>query len=377
MVNNILVTGVTGNVGSHVLYELLYDFYYTENTTPIYVVIRPTKGKTGRERLWEEVFDEKLIPEKIKPFYQYFYKNQIHVIEGEIDCFDIPVVSGTKFLIYHLAASVNLGNTEKAKLEITNINYAKTKAFFDIIKNHTQKLVFVSTAFSCGDAGGLIKDDYHQGKEFDFRNHYEAFKMKIEKEVLAFAEEHHFECTIARPSIVSGRLLDFPKFVTNNYSVFYNFGAFFKKMRAIKPELGKIRLAINSQCGLNMLPVDYVAKGVIQAGYCSEKQINITHTQNLSVTFFVTQMLEKCGITDFEFVETIPTDLSKIENLYYNTVGGQLVSYVTSKLHEFESKNIRDLLKNIEEPNMKDLFKELYDFAHDINFDNRNLKSIP
>ena len=144
-------------------------------------------------------------------------------------------------------------------------------------------------------------------------------------------------------------------------------------MSALTPELGKIRLAINNNCGLNMLPVDYVAKGVIQAATTNESQINITHTKNLSVKFFVTQMLEKCGITDFEFVNEVPKDLSKIEKLYYNTVGGQLVSYVTSKIHEFESKNIRELLKNIEEPNMQLRFKDLYDFAHDINFDNQNL----
>ena len=372
--NQILLTGATGNIGSHVLYELVNDFHHQNKKTKIFVVIRPTKTKTAKERLVSEVFNKDVVPEKIKEFYQEFCTKQIEVIEGSIDNFTFPASAEKDLLIYHLAASVNLGTHPKAKEEITNINYAKTKAFFEIIKNQTKKLVFVSTAFSRGDAEGLISDDYHAEKEFHFRNYYEEFKMKIEKEVLDFAIQNNFKCTIARPSIVSGRLLDFPKFVTNNYSVFYNFGAFFKKMRALTPELGKIRLAINNNCGLNMLPVDYVAKGVIQAATSNESQINITHTKNLSVKFFVTQMLEKCGITDFEFVNEVPKDLSKIEKLYYNTVGGQLVSYVTSKIHEFESKNIRELLKNIEEPNMQLGFKDLYDFAHDINFDNQNLK---
>ena len=153
--NTILITGVTGNIGSHVLYELIYNAKQTGVKPEIYAVIRPSKGKTGKQRLLSEVFNPSLVPNKIKGFYKNFIEH-IHVIEGEINNFNIPKKAGNQILVYHLAASVNLGITKKAKNEIATINYKSTHAFFDIIKTRTKKLIFVSTAFSRGDVEGCL-----------------------------------------------------------------------------------------------------------------------------------------------------------------------------------------------------------------------------
>jgi len=371
--NTILITGVTGNIGSHVLYELIYNAQQTGVKPEIYAVIRPSKGKTGKQRLLSEVFNPSLVPNKIKGFYKNFIEH-IHVIEGEINNFNIPKKAGNQILVYHLAASVNLGITKKAKNEIATINYKSTHAFFDIIKTRTKKLIFVSTAFSRGDVEGVITDDYHSETHFKFRNFYEEFKMKIEKEILQIAHEHHFECTIARPSVVSGRLLDFPKFVTNTYTVFYAIGAFFKKMLDQNNPSEKIRIAVNNNGGLNIVPVDYVAKGIISAATTKAKQVNITHTQNISHQQIIKSIFLKCGITNYEFVANEPTEKSTIEKLFYKTIGNQLAKYSTSKQHFFESKIIRELLNEIAEPNITEVFQQLYDFAHDISFDNKNIE---
>ena len=371
--NTILITGATGNIGSHVLYEIVYNSQQSKSKPKVYVVIRPSKEKTGKERLIEEVFNEQLVPHKISSYYKAFLNN-IHVLEGQIHDFEIPEEAGNEILIYHLAASVNLGTTEKAKNEIANINYKSTKAFFDIIKTRTKKLVFVSTAFSIGNVEGLIKDDYHAETNFKFRNFYEEFKMKVEKEILDIAKQYNFECTIARPSVVSGRLLDYPKFVTNSYTVFYAIGAFFKKMLNNYNPSEKIRIAINNEGGLNIVPVDYVAKGVVSSATTKEKQVNITHTKNISHKQIIETIFSKCGIDNYEFVNEEPEEKSSIEKLFYKTIGNQLAKYSTSKQHFFESKIIRELLSEISEPNIDNTFKELYDFAHDISFDNKNIQ---
>jgi len=369
-----LITGVTGNIGSHVLYELLYELYSKKEKSPIYVVIRKSEQKTGKQRLVDEVFASKLIPEKIKSFYQEYLKDCIKVLEGDISNFEIPESAGNQFTVYHLAASVNLGKGQKAKQEIAETNYKYTKSFFEIIKSRTKKLVFVSTAFSRGDIEGLIKDDYHSESSFKFRNYYEEFKMKIEKEVLELAAENNFECTIARPSVVSGRLLDCPKYITNSYIVFYAIGAFFSKMKAIYKDVGKVRILMNPEGGLNIVPVDYVAKAILRASEIKETQLNITHTKNVAIQYLLSMMFKKCGIEGLEFVTEEPKDKSIVEALFYKTIGNQLASYSVSKKHQFESKLVRNLLKDIEEPDMTSVFKELYDFAHNINFDNKNIK---
>ena len=371
--NPILITGVTGNIGSHVLYEVINNAQTSGLRSEIFVVIRPTKYKTGKERLYEEVFNPSLIPNKIVAFYKN-YLNKINIIEGEINNFKIPEKAGKNLLIYHLAASVNLGSSNKAKAEIANINYKNTQDFFQIIKTRTKKLVFVSTAFSRGDVEGAITDDYHSVTNFNFRNFYEEFKMKIEKEVLEFAAMNNFECTIARPSVVSGRLLDYPKFVTNTYTVFYSIGAFFKKMIKTNNPTNTIRIAVNNEGGLNIVPVDYVAKGIISAAITNEKQVNITHTKNISHQDIIRAIFAKCGISNFEFVQHEPKEKSTIEALFYKTVGNQLAKYSTSQKHNFESKIIRQLLSDIKEPNIDLVFQELYDFAHDISFDNKNIQ---
>lgn len=370
----ILITGVTGNIGSHLLYELIEDLHLKKEKATIYVLIRKSAAKSGSERLIDEVFAPQLIPDKIKPYYQSFLNQHIIVLEGGIHDFEIPNSEKQKLTVYHLAASVNLGTGVKAKQEIAETNYKHTQAFLNIIKTRTKKLVFVSTAFSRGDIEGVITDDYHSEKDFKFRNHYEEFKMKMEKQVLELAKQNGFECTIARPSVVSGRLLDYPKYITNSYIVFYAIGAFFSKMKALYKEVGRVRILMNPEGGLNIVPVDYVAKAILRAANSNQTQLNITHTKSVSIKYLLTQMFKKCGIDGLEFVSEEPKDKSIVEALFYKTIGSQLASYSVSKKHEFESKLVRDLLYDVEEPDVTSVFKDLYDFAHNINFDNNNIQ---
>lgn len=338
-------------------------------------MIRPTKKLTAKQRLWKEVLHPNLIPDKIEKEHLNIAKTQIQVIEGDIHHFDLPTEAGNQLIVYHLAASVNLGTDTKAREEISSINYKETKSFLEKIKTFTKKLIFVSTAFSRGDTTGIITDDYHSIKEFDFRNPYEEFKMKMEKEVCLLANQYNFEYTIVRPSIVSGRLLDTPKYITKTYTVFYNIGAFFKKIKKLNPDIGKIRIALNPKAGLNIIAVDYVAKALLKAGKSKEKQINLTSTKNVPISHIVRTILEKCEINDFEFTANEPNNKSTIEHLFYKTVGHQLLRYSISKVHEFESKIIRELLKDIKEPDMIFEFSKLYEFAHEIGFDNQNIKT--
>ena len=369
--NTILITGVTGNIGSHVLFELLHDLYSKNEEATIYVLIRKQASTSSKQRLLNEVFTKKLIPEKITSFYKTYIDKYVHVIEGEIDNFILPDTA-KDITVFHLAASVNLGNSEKDRHEIEHVNYASTQAFFEKIKSITKKLVFVSTAFSRGEKEGVITDDYHSVTNFDFRNFYEAYKMKVEKSILQIAKENNFSSTIARPSVVSGRLLDSPKFVSSRYIVFYAMGEFFKKIKKQYPETGKIRIALNMDGGMNIVPVDYVAKGILRAASIEEEQLNITLTQNVPTKHIITNILQQCGI-EIELVSEEPMNKTMIEKLFYKTIGSQLLKYSTSKKHYFESKLIRKLLADIEEPNMTESFREVYNFAHNINFDNNNI----
>lgn len=370
----ILLTGVTGNIGSHVLYEIMEHAATFNIQYKVYVLVRPKEGASGADRLATEVLNKALMPLKIQTSYENFLENNIEIIETDLQNFQ-PTEDMQDLIVYHLAASVNLANTSKAQEEIFNVNYLGTKNLIEQLKGRIKKFVFVSTAFSTGDVAGLITDDYHSRSEQDFRNPYERFKLQLEKEILALAKEQDFECTIARPSVVGGRLVDFPRFVMSRYIVFYMIGFFFMKMKEEFDDFGKVRIVANKTGGLNIVPVDYVAQGIFRAANIQAEQLNITATKNVPNSLWIPHILERCGVTDYELVDEEPQDKSPVEVVYYKTVGRQISRYLNSKDHRFESKLIRRIMGDVEEPKVAEDFIGLYDFAHDHNFDNANVAS--
>lgn len=364
----ILITGVTGIVGSHVFYELMEEIVYEQRDSELHLLIRAKNKELALQRFLNEVWDERILPLRLKYIQPETVMDRIHIIPGGLTECDLSMNLGNDITVFHLAASVNLGNSKSSFADIYNNNYQATQIFFSKLKNRMKKVNFISTAFSSGDRHAVIRDNYHMGRDFNFRNPYEQYKHKMEAELLQRAANGEFECTIMRPSVVCGRLIKEPYYVMNRYIVFYMIGAFLTKMKSKYGSINNFRMVADPNGSLNIVPVDYAAKAIVRASSTKRSQVNITIRKNVANRLWIPVIIDRVGVENFEFVSEEPTDPSPIEKLYYKTVGPQINKYLRTSKHVFESQTVRELMADVDEPDVTTMFEELYNYAHSNNF---------
>lgn len=368
---HILLTGATGVLGSQILYELLEAKLFKGEQFQLSVVVRPKEEVTAINRV-SELLTPHYMPSKLTSFSQKELLEQIEVISGSIENFEfMPTAPVT---VIHAAASVNLNNKPKTRERIKSGNYQAT---IDLAKRFTtwphEQFIFVSTAYSCGIQHGQVTDDYlgFNTQKLDFRNAYEEYKYKAEEELAKLAEEDGFVLNIARPSIICGRMIDAPLYVMNRFIVFYLMGKFFKEMSNLFPKSDQqIRIQANKEVSLNIIPVDYVAKAITRLiGNKTINQLNIVNTHAFPVVEVIKGALESNGYTNYSFAAAEPKDKSRLEKIFYSTVALQLVQYVQDNHHSFDTTQLRQLMADIEEPNIAIHYDELLKFAHSRNYD--------
>lgn len=183
----ILVTGGTGLVGSHLLYELV------QKEKNIKAIIRDTNKIQGVEKVFSYYSD--------KP------KRLIEKIDWiEADLFDSvkleDAFQAVKY-VYHCAAIVEIGG--KKKQELIDINTELTENIVNLcLQNNIEKLCHVSSIASLGGAlnGELITEE---SKWIASKNHsaYSVSKFKSEMEVWRGIQEG-LNAVIVNPSVILG-----------------------------------------------------------------------------------------------------------------------------------------------------------------------------
>jgi len=196
--NKILITGITGLVGSAFAVEVLKR---DKNVT--FVAI--TRGKediTAEERVKEIIIDQCNFdgtPEIAEGLCK-----RIDVIEGDVS--DPIHLAMSKKLdgvdtIFHCAADVNLGVDAEGKT--FNVNFNGTKLLLEIAKElKVNAFHYVSTAYVCGKNKGKVMEGPSTATEWN--NSYEHSKFESEKLVRSSG----IPFSIYRPSIIVGRAAD-------------------------------------------------------------------------------------------------------------------------------------------------------------------------
>lgn len=360
-----ILTGATGILGSHLLYELLMEIHQNNYQGKLVLLLRSKKDKTIEER-FKELFAEEVAPLYLKQIdLDRIRRNNLTLVDFDLRNNlnnDIIFSGKEKYQLIHCAASVNLGSNSSSQEEIKHNNYLGTLNLVQTLLPHLNKVTFISTAFSSGHRGGNITEGFLQSERMNFRNPYEAYKAKTEKEVAQICDGYGLEWQIIRPSIICGRLLDYPFHVIPKFLVFYLFGAFFYRAKEAYGHL-PIRIMMNKQSGLNLIPVDYASKAIVRALPTSIKEFNVASSHCVPNTYAVPHMLEKVGWVNYEIVDEIPTNQNAIEKLYYRTVGPQLNDYLQTPAHEFNVETMLEVMQEIKEPNVFDHYLELVDFA--------------
>lgn len=366
-----LLTGVTGTLGSHMLYELL-DKHINNTKIKFILVGRSKKNISFLERV-NNLFKNEVIPEFLKKHDLNKLKSLFTVLEIDFNSENLNLAienilpNNHKLTIIHCAATLNLLNTEKAKQENYTVNYQGTMNLFNQLKGKFDKFIYISTIFSCGEMSGYTNDNYLDKKNTKFRSHYERYKYLIEKRINNICKKENIQLQILRPSIISGRLMDYPYYYIPNFDHFYLFGMFFETMRK-KNHNEKVRIFINKDGGLNIIPVDYAAKIVVNTIETNVKELNIVHSKNTPHNFYLAKILEMVGYNNYEFVSEKPTNLNSLEIIYYNSIGSAITPYVNVDV-KYETEGVKSIKKNkIPEPAVIENFEGLINFAIERNF---------
>jgi len=330
---NIILTGVTGTLGSKVLHELLEQKSQTIET--IYLLVRKKQWLTPQQRV-DTILQSDTAPD--------FIKNNLHAFYDKIKVIDAAhMLAPASFLkkahntyFIHSAGYVNLSLDPTHKKEIFQENFELTKAIFSQYSAYIDKFIYVSTAFSIGDVSGNIDNDYLSSRSGKYRNNYEASKHASEHFLKTEAAKQKIALQILRPSVLGGNIFD-TKFFISKYMVFYLFAKFFH----VTKSKDTIRIQAKEKSGLNIIPVDYAAKVIVKVFETDIDQLNIVHSKTTPMTSGIRKILEAVGFTNFSITEDMISETvtfeSKLEEFYYQTIGIHLSPYFNSQPHEWDT----------------------------------------
>lgn len=363
----ILLTGATGTLGSRILFSLLED--RLDTIERIYLPVRAKKMSTPKNRILK-ILESDFVPECVSQNIKKILE-KITVIPAT------EILNPTKFLeqerinfFIHSAGFVNLSTAVEAKDEIFEENFKFTKSIFEAYSTFIDKFIYISTAFSAVNIGGLIPNDYLKTEPTTHRNHYEASKYATEKFLVTKGKTRGIPIQVLRPSVLGGNIKDAPNFFIPKYMVFYLFAKFFHR----NTSEDSIRITANSESELNIIPTDYAAKVIATVFDTSVEQLNIVHPKTTDVTIGIAKILEIVAFDNFSLTHKIIDKASgfesKLEQFYYNTIGVHLTPYLTSKPCEWDTTLLEQILP-IPEYNLEDYLANTIMFAKANGFKNQ------
>ena len=342
---NCLLTGATGIVGSHIMFEWLHKALTTKDVNHLYVVIRTSKI-SAIERL-KEILEDTDKPSFLNQYSTETLLGKLTVIESDLLSLDLKSSKSLNFdTIIHCAGSTNLLQTLDTQNTVKEQNLEVTKHLLNEFKSKLKRFLYISTAYSFGIQPEKVDDTIENHTITDFRNPYEASKYESERFVKEFCLENSINSQILRPSIVCGRLINTPLFETRKFDVFYSWPMFLSKYAKKCTE--NFRIWIDKASGLNIVPVDFVAKAVIYAFLKPElKELNIVNPEQILHKDYVGNVLRSFKITNFEYTATKPENLNAFEELYYKTIGLVFEKYLSVPDLQFNAEAISALIKQL------------------------------
>jgi len=336
---NIILTGATGTLGSQVLFSLLETRFQEIET--LLLIVRKKNRTSPKERI-DTILNSDKAPHQINIEAA---KNKIKVIDAELALNPNSFINSTKnYHFIHSAGYVNLSIDPSSKEEIFKENLTFTKQLFEIYTPYIKKFIYISTAFSIGKLSGLLKDNYVDIDQKEYRNFYEASKHATEKFLVEQGKRKDIAIQILRPSVLGGNIMDAPSFFISKYMVFYLFAKFFH--RTDSKDL--VRIQAHTDSKLNIIPTDYAAKVITKVFDTNVAQLNIVNSKGTQVLSGIAKILETVNFTNFsltqELIDNASEFESNLEQFYYETIGVHLTPYLTSLPQEWDTTLLESIL---------------------------------
>lgn len=346
----IILTGGTGVLGTHVVYEILEHFIQKNISGKLFLIAR-NKGKISATERIQQLLNSTYTPSFLKNQGYEKLSSYIEVIDSDLTTLsqDFPDKFKDAYCI-HSAGYVNLSTDEAQKDKIFQENAAITKKIFDTFAPFVKKFIYISTAFASGERKGLIGNDFHNlDFELQHRNAYENAKFHSEDYVISESKRLGLSYQILRPSVIGGKMLGIEnKYYISKYMVFYLLAKFFHFTAQKKSNQENVRFMINEQTGLNIIPVDYVAKVIVNTIEREDiTQLNIVHNTSFNIVKGLQLIMMEVGYSNFSLIQnTLDFDYKNtIEKLYYESIGKHLKPYLTTEANEYDTTLLNSILE--------------------------------
>jgi len=363
---NVILTGVTGTLGSQILLELIGK----SEINTIFIYIRDKKNLSALQR-FKRIIDSFILNNDKLKVSTFDKKIRILNTEEFFNPNEYLLDKNQNYFI-HSAGYVNLSTKDSDRETILNENFNFSKQIFDRFNSYIKKFTYISTAFSIGDIGGEIHNDYHKNITPNYRNAYEESKHKTEKYLIDATKQKDIKLQILRPSVIGGNINTTPKSYISKFMVYYLIGKFFYNNPLLADN--KIRLSTNFKAGLNIIPVDYVAKVVAKVFKDDNVfQLNIVNKKCTDFVSGFSKIIKTVGFKQFSFLDGIKTEdikeMNTLERFYYSSIGEHLSPYTLSTPYEFNTDKLESILP-IPIYDLELYLEETIKFAMNNNFRN-------
>jgi thioester reductase-like protein len=372
----IILTGATGVLGSHIMYEILELFISNKINGKLFLIVR-NKGKNSALDRINELLSSSYTPKTIKNKGIEKLHEYIEVIDTDLATIQNTFsnqIKGAYFI--HSAGYVNLSIDEEQREKIFNENTKVTKSLFNIFHPHIKKFIYIGTAFSSGIRKGLIDNDFHSlGFEPKHRNTYENAKFYSENFIAEECKKIDLPFQILRPSVIGGKMLGVEnQYFIPKYMVFYLLAKFFHFTSQRKGEQENVRFIVNQDTVLNIIPVDYVAKVIVNTFERDDiEQLNIVNDKSFNMVKGLQLIMKEVGYSNFTLIQNSLDFKYKntIEKLYYESIGKHLSPYFTTTANEYDTSLLNSIL---EIPKLdQEAFSNMIRYARVNNFKDINV----
>jgi hypothetical protein len=129
--------------------------------------------------------------------------------------------------------------------------------------------------------------------------------------------------------------------------VFYLLAKFFHFTANKSSKQLNVRFIVNSWTGLNIIPVDYVAKIIFNTFQREDiQQLNIVNHTSFNIVRGLELIMNEVGYSNFSTVsDTFDFDYqNSIEKLYYESIGKHLKPYFITDANEYDTSLLQSIL---------------------------------
>jgi nucleoside-diphosphate-sugar epimerase len=358
----ILLTGATGHLGRHVLFEYIQQHWDKLETLDIILLGRGDKSTSFEQRMKHILLNDGLDYLKSRGFtwavkrrLKRFFQRNIRCMECHLEAPEMGLrPTDRQHLlnlkideVFHVAAITDFRDSSAVRAALSLNILQGTKRMLELATSlNIGAFNYISTAYVCGtDTGHIRPTPCTQAQ--NYRNPYEQIKAQAEALLPYFEAQTGLPTRIFRPSTICGRMMEGTLGTTSKFDVFYGWASFFAReiQRAPSHGAAPVRIHHNANAGLNIVPVDYCAKLMLAICNANTKGgiFHLAHDQNLPHNQWIGQVMAELNVENTQLTTVEPTDKTLVEQRYYRTVGKLFRGYLLSASLHFDMENTRDI----------------------------------